>query len=163
MSRQASIAEAEWLQSRTLQTLLSVLNEGGEEARIAGGAVRNALLGEAVADIDIATTTVPGETARRAEAAGFRVTTEMLVHAGADDAALAGLDLPGLLVALRPFHDRLVGPTGIRRPICDNLPARQRLSRMANLADLAAHRLLAAEIRARGLDARQPALEAAPC
>lgn len=99
----------------------------------------------------------------RAEAAGFRVTTEMLVHAGADDAALAGLDLPGLLVALRPFHDRLVGPTGIRRPICDDLPARQRLSRMANLADLAAHRLLAAEIRARGLDARQPALEAAPC
>ncbi len=72
MSRQASIAEAAWLQSRTLQTLLGALNEGGEEARIAGGAVRNALLGEAVADIDIATTTVPEETARRAEAAGFK-------------------------------------------------------------------------------------------
>lgn len=99
----------------------------------------------------------------RADAAGFRVTTEMLVHAGADDAALAGLDLPGLLAALRPFHDRLVGPTGVRLPLCDDLPARQRLSRMANLADLAAHRLLAAEIRARGQDARQPAPEPAPC
>lgn len=99
----------------------------------------------------------------RADAAGFRVTTEMLVHAGADDTSLTGLDLPGLLAALRPFHDRLVGPDGIRRPLCDDLPARQRLSRMANLADLAAHRLLAAEIRARGLDAPQPALEPAPC
>lgn len=72
MNRQASIAGAEWLKSRTLQKLLGVLNEGGEEARIAGGAVRNALLGEPVADIDIATTTVPDETARRAEAAGFK-------------------------------------------------------------------------------------------
>ncbi|MFC0340828.1 methylamine utilization protein MauJ [Paracoccus niistensis] len=99
----------------------------------------------------------------RADAAGFRVTTEMLVHAGADDTSLAGLDLPGLLAALRPFHDRLVGPDGVRLPLCDDLPARQRLSRMANLADLAAHRLLAAEIRARGQDAQQPALEPAPC
>ncbi|SDK55620.1 methylamine utilization protein MauJ [Paracoccus chinensis] len=99
----------------------------------------------------------------RADVAGFRVTTEMLVHAGADDASLAGLDLPGLLAALRPFHDRLVGPAGVRLPLCDDLPARQRLSRMANLADLAAHRLLAAEIRARALETPQPALEPAPC
>lgn len=99
----------------------------------------------------------------RAGAGGFRVTTEMLVHAGADDTALAGLDLPGLLAALRPLHDRLVGPDGIRRPLCDDLPTRQRLSRMANLADLAAHRLLAAELQARGLAAPQPALEGAPC
>lgn len=100
----------------------------------------------------------------RADAAGFRVTTEMLVHAGADDTTLAGLDLSGLLAALQPWHDRLVGPNGIRRPLCDDLPTRQQLSRMANLADLAAHRLLAAEIRARGLDASQFAeREMAPC
>lgn len=100
----------------------------------------------------------------RADAAGFRVTTEMLVHAGADDLSLSGLDLPGLLAALQPWHDRLVGPTGIRRPLCDDLAQRQRLSRMANLADLAAHRLLAAEIRARGTAAPQPAeREMAPC
>jgi len=100
----------------------------------------------------------------RADAPGFRVTTEMLVHAGADDTTLAGLDLSGLLAALQPWHDRLVGPNGIRRPLCDDLPTRQELSRMANLADLAAHRLLAAEIRARGLDTPQPAeREMAPC
>ena len=68
----ASIASAKWLRGHTLQALLKALSEGGEEARIAGGAVRNTLLGKAVSDVDIATTTVPEETARRAEAAGFR-------------------------------------------------------------------------------------------
>ena len=63
---------AGWLKDRGLQRLLSVLSEGGEEARIAGGAVRNTLLGEPVADIDIATTVLPDETVRRGEAAGFK-------------------------------------------------------------------------------------------
>lgn len=99
----------------------------------------------------------------RADIPSFRVTTEMLAHAGADDGSLVGLDLSGLITALQPWHERLVGPNGIRVPLCDGLPTRQRLSRMANLADLAAHRLLAAEIRARGLDAPQPASEDAPC
>jgi len=65
--------EAAWLEDPSLQKLLAALSEGGEEARIAGGAVRNALLGEPVADVDVATTTVPDETIRRAKAAGFRV------------------------------------------------------------------------------------------
>lgn len=52
--------------------LLSALNRDGEEARIVGGAVRNALLGEPVADVDVATTCLPDETMRRAAAAGFR-------------------------------------------------------------------------------------------
>ncbi|WEX07923.1 CCA tRNA nucleotidyltransferase [Chelativorans sp. AA-79] len=68
-----TIAGSPWLEQRGLQALLAVLNDGGEEARIAGGAVRNALLGQPVTDIDIATTTVPDETIRRAEAAGFKV------------------------------------------------------------------------------------------
>jgi len=68
-----TIAGAPWLEQQGLQSLLEVLNEGGEEARIAGGAVRNTLLGEAVTDVDIATTTVPEETIRRAKRAGFKV------------------------------------------------------------------------------------------
>jgi len=69
----ASIAgRVDWLADGDLQRLIAVLSEGGEKARIAGGAVRNALLGEAVADIDIATTTTPEETTRRVEAAGYR-------------------------------------------------------------------------------------------
>jgi len=67
------IADAPWLRQQDLQALLAILNEGGEQARVAGGAVRNTLLSEPVTDIDIATTTTPDETMRRAEAAGFRV------------------------------------------------------------------------------------------
>jgi poly(A) polymerase len=76
----ASIAGAEWLKDADLQRLLSALNAGGEEARIAGGAVRNALLGQAVADVDIATTTTPDETTRRAEAAGFKAIPTGIEH-----------------------------------------------------------------------------------
>lgn len=63
---------ADWLASPALQELLAVLCAGGEEARVAGGAVRNTLLGQPVTDIDIATTVTPQQTIRRAEAAGFK-------------------------------------------------------------------------------------------
>ena len=73
MSAEVSLSgRADWLHDLHLQKLLAVLKEGGEEARVAGGAVRNALMSQPVADVDIATTTVPGETIRRAEAAGFK-------------------------------------------------------------------------------------------
>lgn len=68
----ASIADAPWLKDKNLQRLLAALAEGGEEARIAGGAVRNTLFGQAAGDVDVATTTEPAETARRAVAAGFK-------------------------------------------------------------------------------------------
>lgn len=67
-----SISDAPWLRDKALQKLLAILSADGEEARIAGGAVRNAFLGEAVTDIDIATTCLPDETERRAAAAGFK-------------------------------------------------------------------------------------------
>ncbi|MEI5665121.1 CCA tRNA nucleotidyltransferase [Bosea sp. CCNWLW174] len=60
--------------------LLSTLNRDGEEARIVGGAVRNALLGEPVADIDIATTCLPDETMRRVRAAGFKAVPTGVEH-----------------------------------------------------------------------------------
>ena len=73
MTATATIAgKAPWLDDPELQRLLAVLSAGGETARIAGGAVRNALLGEAMSDVDIATTTTPDETVRRVEAAGYR-------------------------------------------------------------------------------------------
>jgi poly(A) polymerase len=52
--------------------VLGVLDRDGEEARVVGGAVRNALLGLRPGDVDIATTAVPDEVIRRAGAAGFR-------------------------------------------------------------------------------------------
>lgn len=75
-----TIADAAWLSDKRLQALLAVLNEGDEEARIAGGAVRNALLGQDVTDIDIASTTTPDETIRRAEAAGFKAVPTGFEH-----------------------------------------------------------------------------------
>ena len=71
---------ADWLGNTHLQRLLSVLAEVGEEARVAGGAVRNALMGQPVADIDIATTCLPQETIRRAEAAGFKAVPTGIEH-----------------------------------------------------------------------------------
>ncbi|RWE59443.1 MAG: CCA tRNA nucleotidyltransferase [Mesorhizobium sp.] len=81
MSGRASLAgKADWLGEKHLQRLLAALADGGEEARVAGGAVRNALIGQPVADVDIATTTVPDETMRRAEAAGFKAVPTGIEH-----------------------------------------------------------------------------------
>lgn len=55
----ASVAGAPFWATPGLAPLLAVLNGGGEEARVVGGAVRNSLLGLPVTDVDIATTAVP--------------------------------------------------------------------------------------------------------
>jgi hypothetical protein len=52
--------------------VLALLNGDGEEARVVGGAVRNALLKIPTGDIDIATTALPDEVIRRAKAAGIK-------------------------------------------------------------------------------------------
>ena len=61
MTALPNLAEADWLREGPLARLLSVLDRDGEEARVVGGAVRNALLGEPIGDIDIATTALPAE------------------------------------------------------------------------------------------------------
>ncbi len=60
--------------------LLDALCADGEEARIVGGAVRDALMGRPVGDIDIATTTLPDETIRRAQARGWKAVPTGLAH-----------------------------------------------------------------------------------
>ena len=74
------LASVEWLQDPALQRLLGVLSENGEEARVVGGAVRNTLMGRPIADVDIATTALPGETVRRAEGAGLRAVPTGIAH-----------------------------------------------------------------------------------
>jgi len=69
-----------WLRERPLADLLAVLDRDGEEARVVGGAVRNALLGLPHGDIDIATTALPAEVTRRAEAAGFKAVPTGVDH-----------------------------------------------------------------------------------
>ncbi len=81
MSAPVSIADrAPWLFDPRLQALLGALNADGEAARVVGGAVRNTLLGIPVSDIDIATTSLPGETVKRAEAAGFKTVPTGIEH-----------------------------------------------------------------------------------
>ena len=71
---------AAWLAEPNLQQLLAALSEGGEEARVVGGAVRNTLLGEPVGDIDIASTTLPEETKARAQSCRFKVVPTGIEH-----------------------------------------------------------------------------------
>jgi poly(A) polymerase len=72
MSEARLLDGASWLKSGPPARVLNLLNGGGEEARVVGGAVRNALLKIPIGDIDIATTAVPEEVIRRAKAAGIK-------------------------------------------------------------------------------------------
>lgn len=75
-----ALRDAPWLTSAPAMRVLDMLNRDGEEARVIGGAVRNALLGLAVDDIDIATTALPDEVMRRAVASGIKVVPTGLAH-----------------------------------------------------------------------------------
>lgn len=63
--------DAPWLFKKELQAVLDILSRDGESARVVGGAVRNGLIGAPISDIDIATTNLPHQTMKKAEAAGF--------------------------------------------------------------------------------------------
>ncbi len=72
--------EGPLLQSAPLRRIIAMLDTKGEAARLVGGAVRNALIGHPVADMDIATTAEPGEVMRRAKTAGLRVIPTGVAH-----------------------------------------------------------------------------------
>lgn len=71
---------AAWLTDGPLPRLLDVLDRDGEEARVVGGAVRNGLLGLDVHEVDVATTALPEEVARRVTAAGFKAVPTGIDH-----------------------------------------------------------------------------------
>ncbi|HEV7440486.1 MAG TPA: CCA tRNA nucleotidyltransferase [Methylobacterium sp.] len=60
--------------------MLAALDAPGEETRLVGGCVRDALLGRAVSDIDLATTLLPETTRDRATAAGLRAIPTGIEH-----------------------------------------------------------------------------------
>lgn len=72
MTDATNLSDAAWLKDDTVARLLAMLGRDGEEARVVGGAVRNALMGLPVGEIDVATTAEPNEVTRRAEAVGFK-------------------------------------------------------------------------------------------
>ena len=72
MSAVAELPDTGWLKDGGLARLLSLLDRDGEEARVVGGAVRNALIRLPFDEVDIATTAVPDEVTRRAAVAGLK-------------------------------------------------------------------------------------------
>ncbi|WP_374331707.1 CCA tRNA nucleotidyltransferase [Aestuariivirga sp.] len=80
MSKLPSLNAAPWLEQPALQRLLAALAAAGGEGRVAGGAVRNALMGEAVTEIDIATTLSPEQVTVACNAAGMSVHPTGIEH-----------------------------------------------------------------------------------
>jgi poly(A) polymerase len=80
MSGARRLDDAPWLKAGPAARVLALLNADGEEARVVGGAVRNALLDLPIGDIDIATTAIPEEVTRRAKAANIKSVPTGIEH-----------------------------------------------------------------------------------
>jgi poly(A) polymerase len=80
MSEARVLDNAPWLKSGPTARVLEMLGGAGEEARVVGGAVRNALLEIPIGDIDIATTALPDEVIRRAKAAHIKSVPTGIEH-----------------------------------------------------------------------------------
>ncbi|MBC8036143.1 MAG: CCA tRNA nucleotidyltransferase [Rhizobiales bacterium] len=73
MTKLPSLARARWLSEPGLQQIFAVIAAAGGEARVAGGAVRNALFKVPVADVDVAATLPPMRVMEVCQAAGLGV------------------------------------------------------------------------------------------
>lgn len=76
----SSLAGQDWFEKPALKRIFALLNADGGEVRIVGGAVRNALLGLPVADVDMATTLTPDVVVARARAAGIKAVPTGIEH-----------------------------------------------------------------------------------
>ncbi len=70
----------DWLTHPGTQALCAALTGAGYRALVVGGAVRNALMGLAVGDIDLATDALPADAGRIAGQAGFKVVPTGIDH-----------------------------------------------------------------------------------
>ncbi len=77
-----SLAGAPWLNAETSRRLMDVLTAGNVPARFVGGCVRDALLGQTGADVDLDVTTplLPDQVIERLEAADIKVIPTGLKH-----------------------------------------------------------------------------------
>lgn len=80
MSAEKELARAPWLNEADTKAVMAALAAGGGTARFAGGCVRNALIGEPVSDIDIATTETPEKAQALLEAKGIKVVPTGIDH-----------------------------------------------------------------------------------
>ncbi len=71
------VAPQAWM---TEAPTLAVLTALGGNARFVGGCVRDALLGRAIGDVDVATSLAPEEVVRRLESAGIKAVPTGIAH-----------------------------------------------------------------------------------
>ncbi len=70
----------DWIEAEGVQQVLHLLTDAGHQGLLVGGCVRNALLYQPVADIDIATDAVPDRVMALARAAGLKVVPTGIEH-----------------------------------------------------------------------------------
>ncbi len=69
-----------WMKAPETRAVMAALTSGGGDARFVGGAIRNALLGEPVGDVDIATPLTPDIVMQRLQAVGLGAVPTGLEH-----------------------------------------------------------------------------------
>lgn len=69
-----------WMHAPSLVSLYGLLNRDGARTRLAGGCVRDAVIGRPIRDIDLATDLEPGEVTARCRAAGLKTVDTGLDH-----------------------------------------------------------------------------------
>ncbi len=74
------LIDADWLSRATTQRVFTALERDGHVARVVGGAVRNAIMGLPVVDVDIATTATPDVVVDFARAGGLDCVPTGLKH-----------------------------------------------------------------------------------
>jgi poly(A) polymerase len=75
-----SLAKDGWLAEPSLQRVFRAIADAGGEGRVAGGAVRNALMQEPVTEVDIASTLSPEDATKAFTAAGMSVHPTGIEH-----------------------------------------------------------------------------------
>ncbi|MBO6633147.1 CCA tRNA nucleotidyltransferase [Parvibaculum sp.] len=80
MSAEKELARAPWLNEADTKAVMDALQAEGGAARFVGGSVRNALMGEPVSDVDIATTATPEKAKALLEAKGVKVVPTGIDH-----------------------------------------------------------------------------------
>lgn len=80
MSEKLDPVRHAWMRAPETVAVMEALTKNGGDARFAGGAVRNAFIGRAIEDIDIATPLLPAEVTKRLQAAGLGAVPTGIEH-----------------------------------------------------------------------------------
>ncbi|MBL8698468.1 MAG: CCA tRNA nucleotidyltransferase, partial [Alphaproteobacteria bacterium] len=80
MSAARVLAPQTWMTAAATRRLVAALGAGGTEIRFVGGCVRDALIGRASSDIDVATPDPPDVVTRKLRAAGLRAIPTGIEH-----------------------------------------------------------------------------------